>query len=279
MNGDNPEVQRFVDSVANFWIEFAGIDGWRLDDASEVSQALWKQFRTSVKTTRPDALILGEIWGESHEFLQGDEHDSEMNYRWRDAVLHFFARSTTTPSGFDAELRAIREDYPDMVTPVMYNLVGSHDTERIKTLLHGDPDLLRAVALFQFTYPGVPAVYYGDEIGMEGGRDPDDRRCMIWDRSRWDTGLFDFYKALAALRSENAAIRRGSYRTILADDASDVFGFERRLGANRLRTYINRSAKEQRIRVRGRLSVSNGAELSGGWLTLAPLGCAVVMGS
>src|ERR1019366_3140419 len=107
----------------------------------------------------------------------------------------------------------------------MFNLLGSHDTERVATILKPHPGRLAQAVAFQFTYPGTPSIYYGDEIGMEGGKDPDDRRCMIWDESKWDTSLLSLYRQLIALRNDSAALRQGSYQVIKAP--ANVFAFKR----------------------------------------------------
>jgi glycosidase len=278
LNTENPEVRTFINDVGTRWIRDAGIDGWRLDVADEVSHTAWKEFRKAVKAAKPDAYILGEVWGDAHEWLQGDEHDAVMNYRWRKAVLDFLAYRTLKPSGFDTELKRIRDDYPAAVLNSMFNLLGSHDTERVATIFKGDKDRQSLAVLLQFTYPGVPSIYYGDEIGMEGGKDPDDRRCMIWEKQLWDANLFDLHKELISLRKLNEPLRRGSYRTRVADDKSGLFAFDRTLGKNTLEVVLNTS--DQTVHyvraARGTMLVSRKATLGASMVTLKPFGFAVL---
>ncbi|HEY0867404.1 MAG TPA: glycoside hydrolase family 13 protein, partial [Fimbriimonas sp.] len=243
LNQDNPPTRDYFLDVGTRWIKEADIDGWRLDVADEVSQHFWRRFRTEVKRAKKDAYILGEVWGDAHEYLQGDQHDAVMNYRWRKAVLDFLAYRTTTPTQFDRALRLIREDYPSATLHSMFNLLGSHDTERLRTVMKGDRKRERLAILLQFAYPGVPSIYYGDEIGMEGGKEPLSRGPMVWDRSKWDEGLFEFYKEMIRLRKDNAALRRGSYQTLVADDQNGVFAFERSLGLEKVRIYLNASER------------------------------------
>ncbi|MEZ0324916.1 MAG: alpha amylase N-terminal ig-like domain-containing protein [Fimbriimonas sp.] len=278
LNTDNPEVRAFVNRIGTKWIREDGIDGWRLDVADEVSHGMWREFRKAVKAEEPDAYILGEVWGDAHEWLQGDEHDGVMNYRWRKAVLDFLAYRTLKPSSFDAALKRIREDYPSAVLNSMFNLLGSHDTERLATIFKGDKARQMLAVALQFTYPGAPCIYYGDEIGMEGGKDPDDRRAMIWDRSLWDTKLFDLYKALIDLRKTNEPLRRGTYRTRMADDATGLFVFERTHQRKTTEVILNTSDQPVRY-VRGgkyQTLFARGAEGTDGQFKLEPFGFTIV---
>ncbi len=127
----------------------------------------------------------------------------------------------------------------------MFNILDSHDTERIRNLCRGDWQRERQAVLFQMTYPGTPCIYYGDEIGMEGGRDPDDRRCMIWDKAQWHQEALDFYQKVLAMRRSHPALRRGDYRTLLADDRSGLYAFTRAYGAERALVVFNRSERPQ----------------------------------
>lgn len=249
LNTANPETRRFLLDVAKRWIVDAHIDGWRLDAADEVPHDYWKLFRQTVRQADPRAYIVGEIWGNAQSWLQGDQFDSVMNYRWRGAVLDFFATDRLKPSAFDAALKQIREDYPPAASAVMFNVLDSHDTERIRTLCKGDGRKQRQAALFQLTYPGTPCIYYGDEIGLEGGRDPDDRRAMPWDKEKWDQATLTFYRKVLALRSQIPALRRGTFRVVTTDDASGIFGFERVLGKGRVLVFFNRGDSERSVSV------------------------------
>ncbi len=245
LNVDNPDTRAYLLDVSTRWIRQTHIDGWRLDAADEVKHSYWQAFRKTVRAVDPQAYIVGEIWGDARDWLQGDQFDSVMNYRWRGAVLDFFAFDKTGPSRFDAALTRIRNDYPPAATAVMFNILDSHDTERVRTLCKGDWGRERQAVLFQLTYPGTPCIYYGDEIGMEGGRDPDDRRAMVWDSTRWDQPTLDFYRRLLALRHKHEVLRRGDYRTVLADDSRGLFGFVRTLGHERALVVFNRSDAPQ----------------------------------
>ncbi|MBM3122036.1 MAG: maltodextrin glucosidase, partial [Chloroflexi bacterium] len=122
-----------------------------------------------------------------------------------------------------------------------YLSLGSHDTERLRTLCSGDLRRVRLAFLIQFCYPGAPGIYYGDEIGLEGGKDPDSRRAFPWDPARWDTGLRDWVRRLAHLRRERAVLRHGDFRWLASDEAGRTAAFARSLGSERAVLALNAS--------------------------------------
>jgi cyclomaltodextrinase / maltogenic alpha-amylase / neopullulanase len=248
LNIANPEVRDYLFDVTRRWMGF-GIDGWRLDVPNEIPHDFWIAWRRLVKELNPDAYITGEIWQDASEWLKGDQFDGVMNYRFRDAALDFFARDTIGPARFDAVLERQRTEYPVEVNFALQNLLGSHDTERFLTACRGDTSAVKLAWLFQMTYPGAPMVYYGDEIGMEGGKDPDCRKTMVWDPVQQDSRLLATMQELIALRRGHDVLRRGSYERLIAEDATRVLAFARRLPGSTAVVMLNRSASTREMHV------------------------------
>ncbi|MGE5675034.1 MAG: alpha amylase N-terminal ig-like domain-containing protein, partial [Mycobacterium leprae] len=230
LNTGNPELANYLLKVAQYWIEEAGIDGWRLDVANEVDHRFWRAFRDRVKATKADAFILGEIWHDATDWLQGDQFDSVMNYPWRDATLAFLSGAMDAVE-YDRVLTRLRFSHPLEVNRGMVNLLGSHDTPRVATLL-GNEKAAQA-ALLLLTAEGVPMVYYGDEVGLEGGGDPDCRRCFPWDDSprgdgsKRDETMFSLYRRLIAIRNAFPWLNDGAWERVAADPVTGLYAFRR----------------------------------------------------
>ncbi|MCS7088992.1 MAG: glycoside hydrolase family 13 protein [Thermoflexales bacterium] len=234
LNTRTPAVRAFIFDVAEHWIRF-GADGWRLDVPGEIDDdAFWREFRLRVKRVNPEAYLVGEIWGEAHRWLRGDQFDAVMNYLFAkacigfcigermDAVLTSGLGYSPVPvldgRGFAAALTRLLNLYDRAIVEVQLNLLDSHDTARFLSIARGDEAALRLAVLCQMTCPGAPSVYYGDEIGMLGGKDPDCRRTFTWERERWNENLRAFYKAAIALRKRFRALRDGAFRVLDAAD-------------------------------------------------------------
>ena len=241
-NTNTPAVRRFLFDVAKHWINF-GADGWRLDVPGDIDDdTFWQEFRYRVRRVNSQAYIVGEIWHEAQRWLQGDQFDAVMNYRVaREACLFFKAhREKISASVFDRRLHRIRDDYRPGADQVLMNLLDSHDTDRLGSMIvnadtrydHAvsakdnpaydvrkptarELAIQRLMVIFQFMYPGAPMIYYGDEAGMWGGDDPDERKPMVWpgmvfsneashpfgaprpsDPVFFDSSLFEHYRGL-----------------------------------------------------------------------------------
>jgi glycosidase len=244
---ETEEVKSFLfkgsDSVVRRWTG-AGIGGWRLDAAEQKSHAFWREFRTAAKEADPNAVIIGEYWQNSAPWLSGDQWDGTMNYRFKDAVLGWLA-STRPVEQMARRLDSIREDYPPQALAVSMNLIGTHDTRRALTEARGDKNALRLMALLQYTFPGLPTVYYGDEAGLEGGGDPDDRRTYPWGSE--DQSLIDFYRALGTARKESSALRTGEFFNLGHNNDLDVYAFARKDPRGVAIVALNRSSEDREI--------------------------------
>lgn len=221
-----PLVEHLLD-VADYWLSEVGVDGYRLDVAAEVPFWFWELFRDRVRAARPDAYVLGELWGASPEWVNAKYFDAVMNYRFfREPVLKFLARGETTAGEFDRELAPGRFVYADEGVMAQMNLIDSHDTERFLTASGGDVRRLELAALFGMTYIGAPSVYYGDEVAMTGGGDPDCRRPFDWDYSADESksGVRSRFAWLISVRREFPVLRRGAFETLIADGQVYAYG-------------------------------------------------------
>ena len=253
-------------SVTQYWLE-KGSNGWRLDVANEVSDETWQNFRKSVKALDDDNVIIGEIWTDASKYLLGDMYDSVMNYVFRDAVIGF-AKGGSAQDAMNT-LERIRERYPKEAFYAMMNLVSSHDTSRVLSFLDGigddredktingafpryetTSDLAKQrqylVAFMQFTYAGAPTIYYGDEIGMVGADDPDDRRAFEWGKGNKE--LVTWYATLAQIRNSYAALRTGTVEPF-ETGCDNVMSYVRGDDTDRMIVLSNNSSDEQEITI------------------------------
>jgi glycosidase len=239
LNTEHPEVKQYLLEVARYWIEEIGIDGWRLDVANEVDHQFWREFRHTVKSVNPEAYILGEIWHDSMMWLQGDQFDAVMNYPFTNAVLDFFAHQTIDAKAFADAIGAQLAAYPKQVTETAFNLLDSHDTPRLLTICDDNTDAMKLSSLFQLTYPGTPCIYYGDEVGINGGGDPGCRKCMVWDPAEQNNELLQFYKTAIGLRRRYSALRSADIRFVHVGATDGTLAYERRDGDQRLLIALN----------------------------------------
>lgn len=249
LNHANPLVRRYLLGVVEHWTRTLRLDGWRLDVPNEVPNEFWRAFRPVVRRANAEAVIIGEIWDDAGQWLQGDMFDSVMNYVWRGAVLGFVAHGSLTPSQFDQRMAQLQVMYPRQSLYAMYNMLSSHDTPRFRRECGGDLNRVRLGFLLQFTAIGAPAIYYGDEIGMDGGGTPDNRRPMRFERTPDEQALLDYVRALIALRKQSVALRRGEWTTVLVDDARGLYGFVRHTEGDAALVVINRSDQPQRVQL------------------------------
>ncbi len=252
---ETPAVREFLFGVAEYWMRF-GIDGWRLDVPAEIDDdPFWREFRRRMRAINPEAYIVGEIWHESQRWLQGDQFDAVMNYLITAAALSFCGgdrldmnmvnqagglRGRVHPMNaqeFADELDRINQLYPRQVTHAQLNLLDSHDMPRFLSCVSGDKDSLKLAWLLLFTVPGSPCVYYGDEIGIDGGHDPDCRKSFPWDASDWDQDLFAYLKACIKVRRDHEALRRGNLERL--SSSNGVYVFKRTLGKNVIIVALN----------------------------------------
>ena len=227
--------------VLKSWLSM-GASGWRLDVADELPDSFIRGVRSSIKETDPDALLLGEVWDDCatkfgpegrRGYVNGDELDGAMNYPLREALIDFLNERIDAYACADA-LNRLLENYPKPFYDACLNLLGSHDTERIRTALTGIPDARTLTREQQLSHhpdaatlerakrrvlcgtallmalPGVPCIYYGDEVGMTGMCDPLNRGTFPWGNG--DTAFTEQMHACIAMRRESEAFQTGGVR-------------------------------------------------------------------
>ncbi|MEY3989948.1 MAG: hypothetical protein RI985_1029 [Chloroflexota bacterium] len=247
LNVSHPPVRQFLLDVARYWIEF-GIDGWRLDVPNEISDHdFWREFRQVVKDANPEAYIVGEIWEDATPWLDGTQFDAVMNYPVRTLATGFFATRTTSAMDFSAGLESEVARYRPDHTIAQYNVLDSHDTERFLTLAEGRVERLKLAMFFLMTYVGAPSIYYGDEIGLMGGKDPLNRVCFPWNRDAWNEELREWVRNCISLRQSFASLRRGSLVMLHARDSSRTVAFARIHGRETLVVVLNASDNDAAI--------------------------------
>ena len=179
LNTNNEEVIRYFRGICEDWIRKYDIDGIRFDVGNEVSHRFLKKMREHLKSLDPDIYLLGEIWHDASQWLAGDEYDSVMNYPLMSGIHDYFLDSSVDKNEFEYMVNRCYTMYMQQNNNVLFNLLDSHDTERLMNRFH-DLDIFYQQLAVLFTLPGSACIYYGTEIAMEGGFDPDCRRCMPW---------------------------------------------------------------------------------------------------
>ena len=300
VNKMDPEFIKFIitdeDSVIAHWLK-AGADGFRLDVADELPDEFLKLLYDRVKEINPDAYVLGEVWedasnktayGRRRRYFTNAELDSVMNYPFRTAVINFM-RGFDSGRGLKETVMSIVENYPQEVWQCNMNLLGTHDTPRILTALVDDfdgsreekarrrlsrhqmdvaVDRLLMASFLQYTLPGSPSLYYGDEALMEGYKDPFNRRTYPWGREDWQ--ILNHFKRLGRLRKEQEALRLGDIQFFEAGDKH--IGFTRSCNGKTLRVYANRSGDPWEIPSGKVILGYNLQTVAPDWLTLAGRG-------
>ena len=284
------------DSVVEHWLRL-GADGYRLDVVDELPNEFVKLLKTRIREIRPDALLIGEVWedasnkeayGIRRRYFVDGVLDSCMNYPFRTAILNFL-RERDNGRQFKDTVMTIVENYPPQVLLCNMNMLGTHDTPRILTALVDDFDgsreekaqrhlsrsarelaeeRLLMASFLQYTLPGAPSLYYADETGMEGYKDPFNRRPYPWGKE--DRQLLEHHRQLGRLRKEQEALRLGNLEFFQADDQK--LGFLRTYNGKKLRIYVNRSGDLWEVSAGRVLYGHNMRTVAPTWLTIGPMG-------
>ncbi len=238
--------------VAEHWIKL-GVDGWRLDVPFEITiEGFWQEFRDRVKAINPEAYIVGEVWHDASQWLDGTQFDGVMNYLFTGPTIAFTAGDRVVmeyvenPSyapypplsapAYATKIQALLDLYPWEIQLAQLNLLASHDTARLMSIAQSDRASVELATLLLLTFPGAVSIYYGDEVGLAGAIDPDSRRGFPAE-SDWDLELLSYHRQLIALRHTYPALRIGTYRTIYAQ--GDAYAFVRSLDAVEIIVAVN----------------------------------------
>ena len=255
-----------------FWLsEPYNIDVWRIDvanmlarqDKTQLHYEVWEQIRQEIKKTKPEAYLMGEHFFDGTNLLNGNMLDAVMNYqgftfallKWlnKKELIYFstangvekkFRKINFSVRDFKQQLCEFRNLIPFQIQLLNFNLLSSHDIPRFLTCLE-NVSLYNLAIVFLFTYIGVPCIYYGDEIGMEGGFDPDNRRPMIWNEEKWNRNILEFYKKMINLRNTRIELKYGIFKEIL--DGEEIFAYARLQGSSFTIIILNNNPERKRI--------------------------------
>jgi glycosidase len=245
INTHNPEVQEYLLNIATYWIKEFDIDGWRLDVANEVDHAFWRKFNEACLAVKPDLYILGEIWTSSRSWLDGEQFHGVMNYSLVGNIIDYFVEKQIPTRKMANVLNEQLMQYRKQTQETMFNMLDSHDVPRILTMANGDIDLVKATLTFMFMMHGTPCIYYGTEVGMMGGADPQNRRCMVWDEEQQDRVMYDFTKELIAFRKAfQPLLSYGFLKWDIVLDEEKIVGVKRHIGDEALIGYFNQGQED-----------------------------------
>ncbi len=302
-NGLKEGPKHYIFNITRRWMDpngdgdpSDGIDGWRLDVAEEIAPPFWREWYQLVKSINPNAITVSEIWHDASEWIRDKRMDATMNYLFAKASVKFFINKTDRLTGkaFAAKLTDIVRRYGDAIH-LLWNLMDSHDTDRMPSMilnpdrpydkLAGPRDnpnynvrkpndherqIQKQIAVFQMTFIGSPLIYYGDEAGMWGADDPDDRKPMVWpemrfepethhplpghtrphDENGFDESLFKFYQTIIAMRHRYPALQKGDFAVIPEATTDWTLGFKRTLAEQEILIFFNTHSETQTVAVR-----------------------------
>ena len=237
-------------SIIEKWLSL-GAGGWRLDVADELPDEFIKILKSKLKEVKKDSVLIGEVWEDAsnkvsynrkREYLFGNELDSVTNYPLRQIILDL-VRNYIGSKYFIKKYLSLKENYPKECFYSTMNMLGNHDTERVLTILNNNVTLLKEALVIQMTLPGVPLIYYGDEAGLTGGKDPNNRKSYPWGKENKD--ILDFYRNISSIRISEEALRSGEIEFLELNNG--ILGYERTLNKDRIIIAVNIMEKEENI--------------------------------
>ena len=269
----NPETRDYLLDVGVHWLTRFDADGIRMDVARYIEMDVWREARPAFRAAKDDAYLLCEIFGEAQAWLQGDTFDGVMNYIGRDLISEF-AMGTLDGASFTAGWERLLASVTPEATRASQLLLGSHDVDRFLTVVDGDKEAVHLATVLQLTLPGAPSIYYGDEVYLEGGRDPGMRKAFPWGEEA-DSYLVDLIAELTELRRTHPVLRTGWWRPLHAEP--DVIAFSRWSTEGELMVLLNRGDLPTTYEVGdARLVWGDGAALADGAVFAAPRSATII---
>ena len=237
-------------SIIEKWLKL-GASGWRLDVADELPDEFIKILKKKLKEVKAEGVLIGEVWEDAsnkysynrrREYLFGSELDSVTNYPLRQIILDL-VRNYIGNRYFIKKYMSLKENYPKEYFYSTMNILGNHDTERVLTILNNNISLLKLAVVIQMTLPGVPLIYYGDEAGLTGGKDPYNRKAYPWGKENKD--ILNFYTKISNIRASEEALKSGEIKFL--DFNNEVLGYERLIGNEKIVVVVNTMEKKENI--------------------------------
>ena len=241
------DARKWALDVTAFWINNFNIDGWRMDVAKEIDLLFWKDFRKIAKDSNQNVLLFSEIFGDTSQWLQGDMFDGTMNYSFRESMVDYFATKRMNISEFSDSLANLYFMYSFKALSSCQNLLSSHDVKRFLNRCSDDSSIYGPIFM-QATFPGIAGIYYGDEIGLNGGNEPNNREAFPWnDEGSWDINLQNYIREIMNIKSSNNILKYGNFQ--LLPNHNDAIVFRRALRDKSLLCIFNRSENQKNIKI------------------------------
>lgn len=241
-NTSNPQTRRYLIDVALKYLEW-GFDGLRLDVADEVSHEMWRQIRREVKESYPQALILGEIWHLNEHWLRGDQFDGVMNYKLQKILADYFGVEPISAKQAADRMNALLFMNTEQANSMALNFLDNHDTPRFFRFAGGNCDKLLCALCAMMVFPGIPCVFYGTELPLDGAGDPDCRKTFDWTFAKQDKSYFNGYKQILALKRQTAL--SGGNAVITAENG--ILKIERSYGGETICAYFNTCGRAKNV--------------------------------
>lgn len=253
INLKNFKAREYFLNVGAHWLKEFKVDGLRMDVVRHIDHDFWQEFRIKTKSINPDCYLLAEVWEDSTPWLQGDQFDANMNYIFRNLCLEYFGNKSISTTKFIDDITKMLSLYSKEASQVTHNLLGSHDVERFLFSCKENKKSLYLAYFFLLTMPGCPGIYYGDEIGMSGGNDPDNRRTFLWnDPDKWDFTILEMIKNISKLRKSYKSLRYGDWKSILTKE--EILIFERAYDKEKIWIIITRDFKKNQFKINTELT-------------------------